>query len=328
MTILQVKMRDQQVAQITQTAMGTVMSHRAFGTYAEESLGAVCKEIARLEGLLSRFRPDSDISRVNQSAGIQSEKVSRETCEVLVKAVEFSRAFPGCLDVTIEPLVNLWRVGKGSNTPPEEDAIQQVLPLVNFRDLVIDPWKTTAGLRCFGQSIDLGGIGKGYAADRIIEVFRRFEITSACSNLGGNVVTLGTRPDGSPWRIGIQHPRQENQIIGAVAVAGQSVVTSGDYQRYFVDSHGRRYHHLLDPKTGYPAQSGLISVSIVCAPSVNADALSTILFVAGLEKGVDFLKKYPETGAILIDTDLRVFVTQNLKGCFETYRAMDVTFLN
>ena len=184
-------------AHTTHFAMGTVMTHKAFGENARESLAAVCSEIARIEDLLSRFRPGSDVSRVNDSAGFQSEKVSPETFRVLSRAVEFSQSGTGGFDVTINPLVELWRAARESSSIPDEYAIQQALPLVNYRDVILDEWALTAGLRCLGQSIDLGGIGKGYAGDRILEIYKDFGVESAYSNLGGNVVTLGAKPDGS-----------------------------------------------------------------------------------------------------------------------------------
>jgi thiamine biosynthesis lipoprotein len=321
-------MENRPVAQTTHRAMGTVMAHKAFGLHAEDSLEAVCREVARIEGLFSRFLPDSDISRVNGSAGTKSEKVSLETYDVLSKAVEFSRCFPGCFDVTIGPLVTLWHIAKESFAQPDEPSIKQVLPLVNYRDLILDPWEMTAGLRNGGQSVDLGGIGKGFAGDRIVEVFKRFGISSAYSNLGGNVVTVGAKPDGSPWHIGIQHPRQEDGLVGSVSVVNQTVVTSGDYQRCYTDSQGKRHHHLLDPTTGYPAESGLISVSIVTEKSLAADALSTILFVAGMEKGLEFLSSLPQTEAILVDSDLQVYVTQGLRTRFQADKGIAVTILD
>ncbi len=318
----------QLAAQTTHYAMGTVMSHKAFGANAEPCLKAVAREINRLEALLSRFLAESDISRVNESAGFTSKRVSHETYEVLAKSVEYSRRYPGCFDVTIEPLVNLWKQAKETFAPPSQSAIEQTLSLVDYRDLALNPWELTAGLANIGESVDLGGIGKGFAGDKILEVYKAYGITSAYSNLGGNVVTLGTKPDGSPWHIGIQHPREEIQLIGMVAVENQSVVTSGDYQRYFLDGQGKHYHHILDPKTGYPAESGLISVTIVAVPSVAADALSTIIFVAGMEKGIEILKGVPGTDAILVDSELRVFVTQGLKDRFEAAKGVAVTFLN
>jgi FAD:protein FMN transferase len=320
--------QNRMVAQMIQYAMGTIMRHKAFGPNAEESLAVVNIEVSRLERLLSRFLPDSDIWRINASAGVNSEKVSHETFEVLSRAVQYSMNFPGCFDVTIEPLVNLWSNSKKSLIQPGDLSIKDLLPLVNYRDLILDPFEMTAGLRYFGQSIDLGGIGKGFAGDKILEVFKRFDITSAYSNLGGNVVTLGAKPNGTPWHVGIQHPRQEHKLIGSVAVVNQSVVTSGDYQRFFTDNQGKRCHHILDPNTGYPSDSGLISVSVVEENSMAADALSTILFVAGLQKGLEILKNTPQTEAILVDTDLKVYVTPGLRYKFEADQDIEYSILN
>jgi thiamine biosynthesis lipoprotein len=281
-----------------------------------------------MEERLSRFLPDSDIGRVNASAGTRSVEVSRETYDLLFKAVQFARAIPGCFDVTIAPLADLWHTAKESSSPPDESSIQKVLSLVNARDLVLDPQGWTAGLRRAGQSVDLGGIAKGLAGDQVLEVLKGSGVSSACSNLGGNVVTLGPKPDGSPWQVGIQHPRQASGLIGSVSVANQTVVTSGDYQRTFADRQGKRHHHILDPKTGYPAQSGLVSVSIVTQASWAADALSTALFVAGMEKGLAFLRDLPQTEAVLVDQDLNVYVTQGLRGRFQAAEGVQVTILD
>jgi len=315
-------------AQATQFAMGTVMAHKAFGAQAEACMGAVQREVSRIEVLLSRFLPDSDISRIHESAGMQPERVSSETFEVVSKAIELSQHCPGCFDVTIEPVVYLWAQAKLSRTAPDESSLEDALALVDYRDVMLNRWEMTILLKNIGQSIDLGGIGKGYAGDQILKIYRSHGITSAYSNLGGNVVTLGTNPDGAPWSIGIQHPRRENQLIGAVSVVDQSVVTAGDDQRYFTDHQGKRYHHILDPRTGHPAESGLISVTVVAEKSMTADALSTTLFVAGMEKGLNFLKGYPGCEAILVGSDLQVYVTQGLKHRFTAGQGSAVTFLD
>ena len=315
------------VSQITQQAMGTIMTHKAYGQNADEALVAVFQEVIRLEKLLSRFLPGSDISQINQNAGFIPTRISRESFIVLNEAVKFSKTCPGCFDITIEPLVNLWKIGKERNLEPEEMLIEMTIPLVNYEDLILNPFENTAGLRNFGQSIDLGGIGKGYTADRVKEVFLQYGVHSAYSNLGGNVVTLGTKPDGSPWVIGIQHPRREKQLIGAVSVLNQTVVTSGDYQRYYIDGNGNRHHHIIDPKTGYPAESDLMSVTIVSENSLVADALSTIIFIAGLNKGRDILQGYPQTGAVLVDTKMTVYITRDLSERFLSEEGFEVTVL-
>jgi thiamine biosynthesis lipoprotein len=320
-------LKTEQVAQSTHAAMGTVMTHKAYGEHAEECLVVVRAEVDRLEKIFSCFLPESEISRINRSAGIQSENVTPDTFEVLSKAFKFSSVCRDCFDVSIGPLVSLWSRSKHASTPPDESSIRQVLPMVNFRDLELDIPQKKAGLKKVGQSVDLGGIGKGFAGDRILEIYKEYGITSAYSNFGGNVVTLGAKPDGTSWHIGIQHPRQDNKIIGSVAVVNQTVVTSGDYQRYFTDSLGKRYHHILDPITGYPSESGLISVSIVAEKSLAADALSTSVFVAGMEKGLEFLKGLPQTEAILVDSDLRVYITPGLKDRFQADQGIEVTIL-
>jgi len=314
-------------ARMTHRAMGTVMTHKAFGEYAQDCLATVGMEIARLENLLSCYLPGSEINHINDAAGLNSEKVSCETYEILTKAVEFSQYLPGSFDVTIGPLVNLWSTGRDSLTPPDEVSIQQVLPLINYRDLVLDPWKMTAGLRNMGQSIDLGGIGKGFSGDRILDIFKKYGISSAHSNLGGNVVTLGSKPDGDPWQIGIQHPRQENRLIGALAVVDRSVVTSGDYQRCFTDKRGITHHHILDPFTGYPSHNNLISVTIVAERSLAADALSTMVFVAGMDRGLELVKSFPQTEAIFVDRDMQVFITKGLKGQFQADKDICLSIL-
>lgn len=311
-----------------QQAMGTLMTHRVIGPNAAECLAAVCAEVERIEALFSRFSPDSDISRINRSAGQQSERISAETYAVLAEAIEFSRVCPGCFDITIEPLVALWNCAQATGQPPEAASIRRALAQVDTRDLILNLGEGTARLRRSGQSVDLGGIGKGYAGDRILEIYGRFGIPSAWSNLGGNVVTYGAKPDGSPWDIGIQHPRRENALLGAVAAVGKTVVTSGDYQRYFTDRQGMRHHHILNPMSGTPSDSGLISVSVVSACSLAADVLSTILFVAGLEKGQRILDNFSGSEGIFVSTDLSVAITPGLAGCFQAAEGIEVTILD
>lgn len=313
--------------QTNQQAMGTVMIHKAFGVHGEDALLKVHNEIGRLESLLSRFIPGSEISSINESAGEKSVLVCQDTYEVLSKAVQFSAEYSNYFDLTIEPLVTLWNLYQDSHCFPNDFDIKMTLPLVNYRDLNLDAKNMTAELKNQGQAIDLGGIGKGFAADRILDIYREYEIDSAFSNLGGNVVTFGSKPDGSPWKIGLQDPREENHLIGSVGVINKAVVTSGDYHRYYTDYIGNRRHHILNPRTGYPAESGLASVTIIHDNSLTADALSTIIFVAGKEQGLEILKLNPQAEAILIDTLKNVFISRSLEGCFEAEKGIVPQFL-
>ena len=303
-------------AEYLHMGMGTEMAHKAFGKHAGEALQAVAGEARRFEMLLSRFVPGSEIGRINGSAGIKREKLSPDTYKVLSQAAGFSKMFRGLFDVTIGPLADLWDF-KNASAIPEEARIRQLLPLVDYSCLELDPRKKTAGLQKTGQSIDLGGIGKGFAGDRFLEIFREYGLTSAFTNIGGNVQTLGNKPDGSPWRVGIRHPRQDGRLLGAVSVTGKAVVTSGDYERYFIDREGKRHHHLLDPVTGHPAESGLISVTVTADSGMTADALSTAMFVGGMEKGLGLLGQIPEAEAVLVDEGLQVYITQGLKDQFQ-----------
>ncbi len=295
--------------------MGTKMAHKAFGKHATEALRAVEHEAHRLECLLSRFLPGSDISRVNLNSGKRNETVSNETFEILSFALKLSTISKGLFDITVGPLVDLWDY-KHSIDPPSGNDLKRILPFVNYKDLILDSIQKTAGLKKPGQSVDLGGIGKGFASDCLIEMLQEYDVKSAFSNIGGNVSTLGNKPDGSPWWVGIRHPRQ-NGLLGAVAVNGKAVVTSGDYERYFIGKDGKRYHHILNPITGYPSEAGLVSVTIVANSAMTADALSTAVFVSGLERGLDMIEKN-ESEAILVDENLRIYVTKGLQKPFKT----------
>ena len=308
----------------THLGMGTQMAHRAAGKNAAQALAAVHREAQRLENLLSRFLPESDVSRINRSAGVKREPVSAETYGILSFATECSVASAGLFDVTAGPLIDLWDY-RHASLPPEKERITAALPLVNYRDLELCPAENSAELRKTGQSLDLGGIGKGFASDRFMEIFHEYGVTSAWSNIGGNVSTLGSKPDGSPWRVGIRHPRQ-NGLVGAVAVTGQSVVTSGDYERYFIDSEGRRFHHILNPVTGYPADAGLLSATVVAKSAMVADAVSTAVFVVGLERGLAFVRNY-QVEAVLVDAQLRVYVTRGLRRNYQASAGIKTSYI-
>jgi thiamine biosynthesis lipoprotein len=243
--------------------------------------------------------------------------------EVLRRAAAFSEMTGGCFDATVAPLMDAWDFRRGA--VPGEDEIARASSLVDYRGLTLYRMRHAAALKRLGQAIDLGGIAKGYAGDLMMDVFRRHGVRSALSNFGGGVSALGARPDGSPWRVGIRHPRAEG-LIGAVSVEGSAVVTSGDYERCFF-AGGRRYHHLIDPRTGRPAASGLISVTVVAPSGLTADALSTALFVAGLERGLKWIGRTRGAGAVLIDEGMRVFVTRDLSSRFTGMEGITATVL-
>jgi thiamine biosynthesis lipoprotein len=195
-----------------------------------------------------------------------------------------------------------------------QDAVTRARHLADWRALRLHGLRRAARLSRPGQAVDLGGIAKGFAGDALMGVFRRHGVRSAFVNFGGGVSVLGARPDGAPWRVGVRHPREEG-LIGALQVTECAVVTSGDYERCFF-AGGRRYHHLIDPRTGYPADSGLISVTVVADSGITADALSTAAFIAGPDAGLRLIGRVKGAGAVLIDGRMRAFVTRNLAERF------------
>lgn len=314
------------VVESSSFGMDTEIACRVFGEKAEAASVEAKAELLRLENIFSRFIPESEVSKINRYAGKGPVKISSETCEVLSCAIRLSEISQGLFDISIGPLIDLWDF-KHSCRVPEEAKIRQILPLVNFRELMLDSDEKTVSLGKPRQSIDLGGIAKGYASDRCLKILLENGVDSAFINIGGNVSTLGNKPDGSAWSVGIRHPRQDGCLLGAVKVTGKAVVTSGDYERYFIDGQGERWHHILNPSIGYPAQSGLISVTVVADSAMIADALSTAIFGAGLNKGLGSLARFPGVEAVMVDDRQQVFITQDLKECFQATEGMHVTMI-
>jgi thiamine biosynthesis lipoprotein len=301
--------------EIESFGMGTIISQTIFGSHSATVGAQVIQQIKYLENMMTINAPGGDINCLNGQAGRRSVSLHSESYAVIRSALRFSRMSGGAFDITVGPLVRLWGIGTGKAKIPSDEAIKKVLPLIDYKDVCLDTRQYRASLKKSGQMIDLGGIAKGYAGDVAIKTYKRNGIHSACVNIGGNVVTLGNRPDGGPWRIGIQDPRADNgKIVGVVKVSGQAVVTSGDYQRYFI-VNGKRYHHIFNPRTGYPANSGLISVTIIAHSSAEADALATAVFVLGYDNGMHLIKRYG-VNAILITADMKIYVTPGIRGSF------------
>lgn len=286
-------------------ALDTYIQLTAHGAQAEAALAACEAEIYRLEELFSVTRPTSDISRVN-TAGGAPVAVSEETAALLAQARTLSERTNGTFDPTVYPLMRLWGFG-ASPAVPDAAAIAALLPLVDARSIALDG--TTVSLP-MGAGIDFGGIAKGYISDRLADVLRGNGIESALLTLGGNVHALGLRPDGTPWRIGVRDPKDESAVVGVVAAHDCAVITSGGYQRYF-EVGGTVYHHILDPKTGYPAESGLASVTIIAGSGTVADALSTALFVMGEDAAIAYWRENGGFAFVLVTAQGEVLYSEN-----------------
>ena len=290
-------------------AMDTVMDMLAVGGDTHGALSAAAQEINRLEALLSRTRQTSEISAINSGDTVT---VSAETAALLQRSVQFTALTGGAFDVTVEPLVSAW--GSHTENPRvlSDDEIAALLPLVGSQHLRIDGTQVSLDAGC---SIDLGAIAKGYASDRVAQLFRDYGVEGGWISLGGNVYAHGTKEGGKPWNVAIRDPQNTGGSAAMVALSNQFAVTSGGYQRYFTAEDGTVYQHIIDPATGKPAVSDLLSVTIICADGTMADAYSTALYVMGLEGAKAFWQQHAaDFDMVLITTDNRLFYTPGLEG--------------
>lgn len=298
-------------------SMGTIITQRLYGSNAKKAIEEANIKIKEIENKMTINNSGGLINKLNDMSAEHNGEwnvLDNETVYVLEKAKKYSELSGGAFDVTVGPLVKAWGIISGNPRIPPADEINRLLKLVDYKSISIQG--SSAKLILPGQIADLGGIAKGYAGDAVLDIYRKNGIKSAFVNLGGNVVALGKKPDGSTWKIGIQNPRAENgKYLGIVSVSDKAVVSSGDYERFF-ERDGKRYHHILDPKTGYPADSGLIATTIVCGLSVDADALSTASFVLGLERGMKLVESIGEVEAIFITKDKKLYTTKGLKDIF------------
>jgi len=267
-------------------------------------------EARNLEKVLSRFISSSDVDRINRNAGIEPVEVDPVTFHVVEKAIHFSEISEGSFDVTVAPLLELWGFGTGEHSVPTEEEIKEVLPLVDYKKIEIEEDNLTVFLQEEGMAIDLGGIAKGYIVDHTIEYLERQGAESAFVD-AGDIRVLGERPDETPWKIGVRHPRQREDLIAVIPVSDESIDTSGDYERFFIED-GKRYHHIIDPHTGKPTRE-MLSVTVVSPDCVAADTLSTAAFVLGPEKGLELLEELPEVEGLLFDVNEELYITSGLK---------------
>lgn len=308
--------------EVTSFAMDTIMDFTIFHEDGEELLIDTEQEIRRLENLFSVTLEESDISRLNQEAGKKAVSLSEDTLTLLRAGKELGEATDGAFDIAISPVVKAWGFTEEEHHVPSQEELEQLLPLTKAEDILIE--QQTAFLQKEGMAVDLGGIAKGYASDCAAELLREKGVTSALLSLGGNICAIGGKPDGTPWKTAVQNPIDASDYVGLLEVKDTCVITSGGYQRYF-EQDGKTYHHIIDPATGKPAESGLLSVTIVCENGTKADALSTALFVMGLEDALAYWRTQEDFEAIFVTESGEVVATKGLETTF-TFEGRDNDF--
>ena len=312
---------EEKAATLDVFAMDTYMSFTAYGDGAEDALSEAGRAVNELEQLFSRTRENSEIGTLNRDG---TARLSRDTVELLEQALLYAQETDGAFDITVAPLVELWGITTDVPRVPAQEEIDALLPLMGGEHISFscsDPLLSSFDTATLdpGCAVDPGGIAKGYAADRVAEIFVRYDIASAAVSLGGNVYVRGTRPDGSLWRVAIQDPRGDG-YAGTMLLHDTCAVTSGGYQRFFTAGDGTVYQHILDPATGYPAQSDLLSVTVVCDSGARADAYSTALYVMGEADAIAFWESR-QSGRepfdmVLITADGRIVCTPGLADSF------------
>lgn len=291
-------------------AMDTYMSLMAYGKGAQDAVNDSVQAINALEAEISRTREGSDVDTLNKTGSwTGSAEGTDATADILAQALQYSAETGGLFDVTIAPLVLLWNITGDTPYVPTQDEIDALLPLIGSDHLRVSGNTATLDAGC---AVDLGGIGKGYASDLVRLLWKYHGVKSGTVSLGGNVYVCGSKPDGKPWTVGIQDPAGDD-CAAYVSLTDAFVVTSGGYQRYFTAPDGTVYQHILDPRTGAPAQSDLTSVSIITTDSgTRADAYSTALYVMGEQDAITFWRTHGDFDMILITADGRVLYTPDL----------------
>ncbi|EFU43164.1 ApbE family lipoprotein [Paenibacillus vortex V453] len=272
--------------------------------------------LEQIDQRMNRLLAGSEIDQVNQEAGASAVSVSEETFKVVQTAVDYAAASGGHFDPTIGPIVDLWGIDSEHADVPEDRKLTAAMQKIDYKNVTLDPSSHAIMLKKKGMSLDLGAIAKGYAADVIADYLQQQDFKSAIIDLGGNVLAMGAKPNGSPWNIGIQDPgEQRGQHLGTLEVVNKTIVTSGVYERFF-ESEGNVYHHILSPFTGYPVDNDLLSVTIVTETSMDADAMSTSVFSLGLAEGRRFIESRDDAEAIFVTKDHQIYLTSGLTETF------------
>ena len=300
----------------TELFMGTVVNIKIFDG-DEYVLDKAFNRVKEIEDLVSINKVGTELDKLNENAGIQSVKLSDDSFYIIKKGIEYSKLSNGGYDISIGPLVKLWSIGLPEAKVPSEDEIKEKLTKINYKDVEINEETKEIFLKKKGMILDLGSIAKGYTADEIVKILKEEGVKKAVVDLGGNVYVLGEKEKDKPWKIGIQNPFSDRgDVVGAIYVKDKSIVTTGIYER-FLEKGDKKYHHILNPKTGYPYESEIAGVTIVSDKSIDGDALSTLVFTKGINEGMKFINNLEGVDAIFVDVNKNIYLTDGIEDKFE-----------
>lgn len=302
----------------TNYLMGTIVNLTVYQDIDESIFSGAFDIVKDIESKMSLNIDGSEIDNINKNAGISPVEVSSDTFNVIEKSIYYSGLSDGKFDISSGGLVKLWDIGGENARVPSPEEIEKELSLIDYRDIVLDKSNSTVMLSNPQMMLDLGGIAKGYAADRVADYLKSNGVEKAIVDIGGNLFLLGYNQDESPWSVGIQNPFSEsrNEYIGVFKTSDASVVTSGVYER-FLEADGVRYHHILDPDTGYPSENELMGVTISCKDSIDADGLSTSVFLLGLERGMELVESLDGVEAIFVTESKDIYLSSGIDDRFE-----------
>lgn len=305
----------------TELFMGTVITITLYDQGSDKVLDKAFNRVKEIEELVSINDGETELTEVNKNAGVKPVSVSEDTYEMVKVGLGYSEDSSGSFDIAVGPLVKLWSIGLPEAKVPTSEEIVQVLDDVDYKKIKLNDDEKTIFLEKEGMMLDLGAVAKGYTADEIVEVLDEEGVNSAIVDLGGNIFALGSKKDNSNWRIGVQNPLSDRgETLGVIEVVDKSIVTSGVYER-FIEKDGVKYHHILNPKTGYPYENEIAGVSIISDKSIDGDCLSTLIFSLGVDKGLEFVNSINGAEAIFVTKDKKVYLTTGMKDNFKITNA-------
>lgn len=293
-------------------AMDTYMSLKAYGDNSESALSVAENRINELEKELSITDINSDIYAINHANG-QTFEITSDSVEIIKKALEIGYKTDGCLDITLYPLVKEWGFTTGVYKIPDADKLTELLKHVDFRNIELNENEITLPEQ---TEIDLGALAKGYTSDEVIRIMKENGVKSAIVSLGGNVQALCSKPDGTDWKVAVRNPFVPDTDMCVLEISNKAVITSGNYERYFIGDDGKKYWHIIDSKDGFPADNGLVSVTIIGNRGLECDAYSTAMLVAGTDSAIEFYRENKSFDMILVTDDAKIYYTQGIADKF------------